>query len=161
MLQEPDDNACEEDDRAGSLHEITRFFPHQHQYIPSLRKPVVRKFHHKRNGFSPQECRLVEEGDEDSCGNAQEIEPQHDDSTASGKECRTKEGIYRHFCRARHEGDKEDGKPAVALRRQCTGRHYRRHRTSEPDKHGHDATSRKSETPQQTVHNKGNACHIS
>jgi hypothetical protein len=64
--KEPNDDACQEDDREGSLQEIFGFVPQQAQHIVGNGEAIVGKFHDKRYGFTSEKRMFHDDGCKDA-----------------------------------------------------------------------------------------------
>ena len=102
-LEEPDDNRCDEDYGEGLLEEVFCLFPHKLDRAPEWRKPVVRKLHYKGRCFALEEDFLVEECNEDSDHDAEQVKSCHYETALAGEERTYEECVDRELCGAAHE----------------------------------------------------------
>ena len=160
VLQEPDDDGADEDDRECTLEEISGLIPHEAQDIFHTGHTVIRKLHDEGHRFPSEKSTLEEEGGQNRHADTEEIKPDHDERPISRKECRRKEGIDRYLGRAAHERDEHDGHASITLRGQRPRRHDSRYAAAETDKERHDAASGEAQLSEQPIHDEGDTGHI-
>ena len=142
VLQEPDQDGGDQDDREGALQEIPGLFPQKLQGVAQTGEPVIGQFHYEGDCFTAEEGSLVEKCRENTGQDPQHIEACHDEASPSGEKGIDKKSIDRDFCRAAHKGRQQDRHAAVAVTGQCPGGHDGGDAASESDQHGDDASSR-------------------
>ena len=160
VLQEPDDDGADEDDRECTLEEISGFIPHEAQDIFHTGHTVIRKLHDEGHRFPSEKSTLEEESGQDRHTDTEEIKPDHDERPISRKECRRKEGIDRYLGRAAHERDEHDGHASITLRGQRPRRHDSRYAAAKADKERHNAASGEAQLSEQPIHDEGDTGHI-
>ena len=160
VLQEPDDDGADEDDRECTLEKISGLIPHETQDIFHTGHTVIRKLHDKGHRFPSEKSTLEEESGQDRHADTEEIKPDHDERPISRKECRRKEGIDRYLGRAAHERDEHDGHASITLRGQRPRRHDSRYAAAETDKERHNAASGETQLSEQPIHDEGDTGHI-
>ena len=160
-LKEPYDNRCDKYDCKRALEEVLCLFPQQERDALGRRDSVVRQLHNERHGVAAEGGIFEYQREQDAEHYAREIQAYHDERAVSREKRRREDRIYRYFCRTAHIRGQHYRHLAVAVGRDCAGRHYRRDGASEADKHGNEAAPGETDFSQRSVHNKGDSRHIS
>ena len=161
MLQEPNDDARQENDRKGPLQEVLGLFPQQPQHVLRAGQAVVRQFHHEGHRFAAEHRAPQYDCRDDPYQHAQHIDADDHQPLMGREKCGSQEAVDRQFRRAAHERRQHDGHLAVTLRRHGPGRHNARHRAAESDQQRHDGTAGKADFAQRFIHDEGDARHVS
>ena len=161
VLQEPYNQCRCKNNRKRFLDKAFCLLPDQLPHTFCRRKPVVWKFHNKRNRFAFKfrhfQDQCIQNPTEDSC----EIKTDHHNTAPLLREkCAGEKSVDRKLGTAAHKWSKQDRHLPVTLTGKCPRCHNSRHRTAKSDQHRHKTSSGKSDLSKKFIHNKGNTRHI-
>ena len=154
-LQEPHGDGCYENHGEGFCDEILRLFPEELSHVSHPRHSVIGQFHYKGNRLPTEQCSLIEKSDKNRRHDSEKIKSCHDQTAPSWEKGVHEERVDRKFCRTTHERGQKDGHPSVPAAGKGSCGHDRRHRTAETDEHGHDTSSRKTDSTEDLIHKEG------
>lgn len=115
VLQEPDDDADEENNREGLMQKILGLFPHMHDDVARRRQTVGRQLHDKGDRLAAEHQAVEQKAGENSNADTGEVERKHDQATVMREEGGDEHTVDRQLGAAAHERCEHDGHFAVAL----------------------------------------------
>ena len=115
VLQEPDDDADEENNREGLMQKILGLFPHVHDDVARRRQTVGRQLHDEGNGLAAEHQTVEQKAGENSYADTGEVERKHDKAATVWKEGGNEHTVDGELGAAAHERCEHDGHFAVAL----------------------------------------------
>ena len=103
VLQEPDDDADEKDNREGLMQKILGLFPHVHDDVARRRQTVGRQLHDEGNRLAAEHQTVEQKAGENSYADAGEVERKHDQTAVMREEGGDEHTVDRQLGAAAHE----------------------------------------------------------
>ena len=160
VLQEPDDDADEENDSEGLMQKILSLFPHMHDDVARRRQTVGRQLHNEGNRLAAEHQAVEQKAGENSYADTGEVERKHDQTAVMREEGGDEHTVDRQLGAAAHERCEHDGHFAVALTGEGARGHDGRHAAAEADDHRYEGRTGETDFTQHLIHNKGNTRHV-
>lgn len=160
VLQEPDDDADEEDNRKGLMQKVLGLFPHVHDDVAHRRQTVGRQLHDKGDRLATEHQAVEQKAGENSNADTGEVERKHDQAAAVRKEGGNEHTVDGQLGAAAHERCEHDGHFAVALTGEGARGHDCRHAAAEADDHRYEGGTGEADFTQHLIHNKGDTRHV-
>lgn len=160
VLQEPDDDADEEDNREGLMQKVLGFFPHMHDDVARRRQTVGRQLHDEGNRLAAEYQAVEQKAGDNSNADTGEVERKHDQTAVMREEGGDEHTVDRQLGAAAHERCEHDGHFAVALTGEGARGHDGRHAAAEADDHRNKGRTGEADFTQHLIHNEGNTRHV-
>lgn len=160
VLQEPDDDADEEDNRKGLMQKVLGLFPHVHDDVARRRQTVGRQLHDKGDRLATEHQAVEQKAGENSNADTGEVERKHDKTAVMRKEGGNEHTVDGELGAAAHERCEHDGHFAVALTGEGARGHDCRHAAAEADDHRNKGRTGEADFTQHLIHNEGNTRHV-
>lgn len=160
VLQEPDDDADEEDNRKGLMQKVLGLFPHVHDDVARRRQTVGRQLHDKGDRLATEHQAVEQKAGENSNADTGEVERKHDQATVMREEGGDEHTVDGQLGAAAHERCEHDGHFAVALTGEGARCHNCRHAAAEADNHRHKGRTGEADFAQHLIHNEGDTRHV-
>ena len=160
VLQKPDDDADDEDDREGLMQKVLGLFPHMHDDVAGGGQAVGRQLHDEGHRLAAEDEAVEQKSGDDGHADADEVEREHHQATALREEGSDEHAVDGQLGAAAHERREHNGHFAVTLTGECTRGHDSRHAAAEADNHRHEGRAGETDFAQQLVHDEGDTRHI-
>ena len=135
VLQEPDDDADEENNCEGLMQKVLGLFPHMHDNVARRRQTVGRQLHDEGNRLAAEHQAVEQKAGDNSYADTGEVERKHDQATIMREEGGDEHTVDRQLGAAAHERCEHDGHFAVALTGEGARGHDGRYAAAEADDH--------------------------
>ena len=158
-LEEPKDDAHQQNESARLDQEALYLLPHVGGDVLHGRQAVGRQLQHKGSGLSGKESVLEEQTGENADAHADDVQAENDQTGPGPEEGPGDHAVYRQLGRTGHEGNEQDGHAPILLIFHGPGAHNGG-RAAKAHEHWDKGLAAQTEAPQQPVHDEGGSGHI-